>query len=363
MKRKVCCFLESFELGGIEVFITEVLLHCDISDLEIDVIATKISKNACYDTLKGIGVNFIELSGKPRSPKNFSLFKQIVKTKHYDVIHFNIFHGLALNYVRIAKKLSVPSRIVHAHGAGLRKSRTRFVKLFLHRFCRFLFKKCPTHYLACSESAAKFLYGNIPAKIISNGIETEAFRFSPQKRIKMRRELGLEDEVLISHVGRMSNEKNHRFLLSTFKFYTDINPNSRLALAGDGPLREELEDCAKELNISDKVKFLGNISNVADLLCASDFFVFPSIVEGLGIAAIEAQASGLFTICSDAVPPEAKITDRFVSLPINDPCIWAEEISALPFLINRDYYADAVKNAGFDISTSAHQIGNLYRGD
>ena len=364
MKRKICCFLESFELGGIESFLANVLLEMDISalDLEIDIIAAKITKNAYSEELEKLGVRFTELSGKLRCKKNFAMFSDIIKRESYDVIHFNIFNGLALNYVRIAKKLGVKTRIVHAHGAGLRKSKTRFLKLVLHRFCSFLFRKSATHYLACSSSAARFLFGNIPANIISNGIKTEAFKFSEDSRNKVRKELSLNDEILVTHVGRMSGEKNHTFVLEVFKRYNAINHDSFLALAGDGPLREEYESYAKELNINERVKFLGNISNTAELLCASDFFIFPSIVEGLGIAAIEAQACGLYAICADTLPREANITDRFISLPITEPSIWATKMSELSPSHERARYADTVKKAGFDISAPASQISNLYRG-
>lgn len=363
MKRKVCCFTESFELGGIESLITSILSRLDTEEFEVDVVSAKFSENKYSKTLRALGVNFIELSGKLRSPENFSLFKRLLKEKKYDVAHFNIFHGLALKYVKIAKNEGIDVRIVHAHGAGLRKSKLRFLKLFLHRFCSSIYKNAPTHRIACSENAAKFLYGDIPAQIIKNGIRTEEFKFSDEARHNMRKSLGFFDEILITHIGRMSDEKNHTFVLDTFKLYHNINRNSYLALAGDGPLREEYESYAKKLNIYERVKFLGNINNAPDLLSASDVFIFPSIVEGLGIAAVEAQASGLFTICSEALPREAKITDRFISLPITDASIWAEKISNLPSADKRESYAEVVKNSGFDISDTANEVSKLYRGN
>ena len=360
MKRKVCCFLEKIELGGIESFLTEVLLHCDLKDLQIEIVAAKIWENPYTDILKSIGVKFTELSGRLRSPKNFSLFKNLLSENKYDVIHFNIFHGLAFKYVRIAESAGVPVRIVHAHGAGLRQSKTRFLKLILHRICRFIYSKAPTHRLACSNTAARFLFGKAPATVIRNGIRTENFRFSSEARSEMRDRLGLDEETLLCHIGRMSEEKNQWFAIDVFNEYRKIDPNSHLALAGDGPMRELYEKYAEDLGIKESVTFLGNVKNTNELLSAADFFIFPSIVEGLGIAAVEAQASGLYALCSDSLPPEAKITDRFLSLPITEPEVWAQELEKLSPPTERERYADTVRACGFDISDTAAEIGRLY---
>lgn len=363
MKRKVCCFLESWDSGGIEALITNVLTDRDISDLKIDIVAARITKNAYSDRLEKIGIRFIELTGSLRSFKNFSAFRDVLKKEAYDAVHFNIFHGLALGYVKTAESLGVPMRIVHSHGSGLRKSKTRYLKLVLHNICKLIFKKTATHRLACSDKAAKFLYGNIPSIIVKNGINTETFRFSEISRERIRAALGFKDEILVGHIGRLSSEKNHEFALKVFKEYNLINPASHFVSIGDGPLRSMCESQADRLGIKDCVSFIGNQSNTGEWLSAMDIFVFPSIVEGLGIAAIEAQASGLFVLCSESLPPEACVTDRFISLPITDTGVWVEKIRECVKPNSRELYADTVKEAGFDITETANRILTLYRGE
>lgn len=363
MKRKVCCFLESWDFGGIEALITDILTAENVSDLKIDVIAARISKNAYSDRLEKIGVRFIELTGRLRSLENFPRFASILKAEGYDAIHFNIFHGVALNYVRIAKKLGVKTRIIHAHGAGLRKSATKPLKMLLHNFCKLIFKNIGTDYLACSHNAAKFLHGNTPASIVNNGIRTEAFRFCPPIREAMREALGIQDELLAGHVGRLSSEKNQAFVLEVFKGYHSINPASHLVFLGDGPMKDEYESYAETLGISSSVSFLGIQNNTSEWLSAMDFFIFPSVVEGLGIAAIEAQASGLYALCSESLPPEAAVSDRFIPLPITSTEIWVNKMLELPLPSNRELYADTVKGSGFDISDTVCKILALYRGE
>ena len=72
------------------------------------------------------------------------------------------------------------------------------------------------------------------------------------------------------------------------------------------------------LHITNRVVFYGTVSNVEDILCAGDVFVFPSIFEGFGIAALEAQAAGLPVICSEHIPKEAFLTEHIQAVPLNE---------------------------------------------
>ena len=86
--------------------------------------------------------------------------------------------------------------------------------------------------------------------ILKNGIEYEKFAFSNEIRKQVREELILEDETfVVGHVGRFNHQKNHSFLIEIFAHYHTINTNSKLLLVGDGPLRNEIEKKAKELQV------------------------------------------------------------------------------------------------------------------
>ena len=216
--KRILCFCEQWGTGGIEAFITSSIVNMRSDGLKIDIAAAKLCDSRFTDELSARGVDFYELSGKLRAPENFSLFKKLLKKNSYDVIHFNVFHCLTLAYVKIAKKAGVPSRIVHAHGSGLRRSLTSSLKLLLHRACRKLWLGCETQRLACSESASRFFFGDGSAVAVNNGIDAERFRFSREKRDVARQELGVSDPgtKVIGHVGRMSSEKNQEFLIKAF---------------------------------------------------------------------------------------------------------------------------------------------------
>lgn len=354
--RRICCFCEKWESGGIESFLTTVLLHLD-SSVEVDITANCIEESVFTQRLKSIGVRFIQLSGKLRCAKNSKMFRALLRERHYDVVHFNLFQGLSLYYVQIAKQEGVPVRIAHSHGAGLRKSAARPLKLMLHAAGRAIWSSAATDFWACSRNAANFLFpASICEKnrvqIVPNLIDVEKFRFSDEKRERIRKELKISERtVLIGTVGRLSSEKNHSFLLDIFLNVHIKRPDSRLIFVGEGDCIDDLHTKVQTMGLDKAVIFYGTTEQVDALLAAMDVFVFPSQIEGFGIAAVEAQAAGLPVVCSDRIPQEAQVTTDCYSLPL--ACgveTWAKTIlSSLTVDNRRCKGADRVRQAGFDV--------------
>lgn len=359
--RRICCFCETWESGGIESFLNNVLLHIDLSELEVDIVAECIKESVFTSGLKARGIRFIELSGKLRSPQNYRRFRNLLRERKYDVVHLNLFQGLSLYYAQIAKKENVPVRIAHSHGSGLRNSRTKQIKMALHQMGRRAWTSAATDHWACSQLAARFLFSDINSFcMIPNGIETERFRFNPVVRDKIRSEFGLSEHYVVGHVGRLSSEKNQSFLLDVFAQLIKGCPSSRLLLVGDGPDKMMLQQQAERLGIAEHVIFYGVSKHVEQLLWAMDVFAFPSLFEGLGLACIEAQAAGLPVICSEGVPEEARITS-LVSVLSFDAERWAGQLLTM-CVEKRDTYAEAVRAAGFDVADVAQQIEKSWLG-
>ena len=101
--------------------------------------------------------------------------------------------------------------------------------------------------------------------------------------------------VLVS-VGELSNRKNHKVILKALE---KVKGNFKYIICGQGAKKEELIKLSKELNLQEKVEFLGYRQDVKEILKTSDIFCFPSKQEGLPVALMEAMASGLPVICSD----------------------------------------------------------------
>jgi len=360
-RTRVCLYLERWSSGGIEAFIYNTLCASELSGFEIDIVASKIENSIFTDRLKALGVGFIELSGRLRSGENERLFRKLLREKKYHTLHLHIFHGLSLKLLKIAKEEGVGVRIAHSHGAGLRKCTTRPLKLLIHSVGKGLWLGYATNLLACSPEAARFLFGRMEAVIIKNGIKTEAFAFSEEARAKKRAELQING-TLLGNVGRLSAEKNQLFLLDVYKEYRELHPDSRLIIVGDGEMKTEIEKKAERLGIGDGVIMYGEAKEIPELLSAMDIFLFPSAVEGLGIAAIEAQASGLPVITSEGVPESARLGPRAVKLKTDSAAEWSEEIDRL---ISEDYdRSDAyieVKKQGFDAAVAGEKILALYK--
>lgn len=106
-------------------------------------------------------------------------------------------------------------------------------------------------------------------------------------------------------------------MLDVFKAVHAQNPDSILVICGDGKLRPQAEEKACSLGIASAVHFLGQMSDVQDIYQALDLFVLPSLYEGLGMVAIEAQASGLPCICSERVPNEVALSSRCSFVPLS----------------------------------------------
>ena len=185
-------------------------------------------------------------------------------------------------------------------------------------------------FFACSKEAGIDRFGEKVVEgdrfaILDNGIDVELYRCDEEGHRAAKEELGLAGKPVFGHVGRLSPEKNHEFLFEVFSLLKERIPDAILLLIGRGPLEQELRERADAMGIGDSVKFLGVRDDVPALLKAMDVFVFPSVKEGLAMAAVEAQASGLPCIVSTGVPEHAVVSDRVRHLPLEDGAAsWAQ---------------------------------------
>ena len=367
-KIRVCCFCERWKSGGIESFLHNVLTQMDLTNLEIDLVTAQMKESVFSQHLQAHGVIFHELSGSQENVlENHRLFQKLLRERQYDVVHLNIFHGMSLYYVHLAKLAGVPVRIAHSHNTDLRKSCARQVKLWLHRLYSNRYAADATAFWACSENAAKFMF---PEELlekknftfIPNGIETAKFRFDPAGRERIRQELGITGQFVIGNVGRLCYQKNQSFLLDVFDAVARLRPESRLLLVGEGEDLNTLREKAGSLGVADRVIFYGTTAHPERLLWAMDAFAFPSRFEGLGIAAIEAQAAGLPVVCSEHVPEETEATPLVHRIPLGDgPAVWAKTLLAVSAR-ERELGVEQVRRSGFDIADVVRFVKNCYMG-
>lgn len=362
-KKKVCCFCERWESGGIESFLYNVLTRIDLAQFQVDIVASELGKSIFTKPLQELGIQFFELSGNQHKiAENHHSFRALLRERHYDVLHLNAFHGMSLAYLQIAKQVGVPVRIAHSHNTALRKSLTRPLKLVAHGWAKERYTTNATELWACSRLAAKFLFSRRELdrkgfQFIPNGIDTVRFRFNPMVREAVRAELGLDKKFVVGNVGRLCYQKNQTFLLDVFADILKHKPNSCLLLVGEGQAKAKLKRRAQQLGIIDKILFYGLSDHVEHLLWAMDVFVLPSRFEGLPVTSIEAQYSGIKCVFSSVITSECTIADSNVSfMELSCPKKqWTEVICNSEESLNKRERMN-IENKFFDIENVVQMI-------
>ena len=220
-----------------------------------------------------------------------------------------------------------------------------------------------TDALACGQDAGMWLYSGKQFQVLRNGRDVEKYKFDPAVRERMRKKYDLKDELVIGHVGGFVEQKNHKFLISVFREVLKDKPDARLFLVGDGILRREIEDSAKDLD--DRVVFVGNTDHVEDYLQMMDAMLLPSIFEGLPLVAIEWQINGLPSIISRVVTQDCIFSHLVIFKDIKEgAALWAREIVILSDFCNRENDSkeaiNKAKQNGFDIKSNAIKLACLY---
>ena len=293
--------------GGVESVIMNYYRHLDHTKIQFDFICDEDSTRIPYDEIKKLGGRVFLVPKYQKLPQYLKALEDLFRKNHYRIVHSNV-NTLSVFPLYAAKKAGVPIRISHSHStSNVREWKRNIIKNILRPFS----KRYATDYFACSELAGRYLFGSKTfdrgeVKIIHNAIDLDKFKFDPIARKNLRKELGIDDEtIVIGHVGRFVQTKNHHFLIYAFKKYHNKNPNAKLLLIGTGPLEEKIKAKVKKLNLEDSVLFLGQRNDTNKLYSVMDIFCLPSLYEGLPVAGIEAQAAGLPCVYSDKVTIEA----------------------------------------------------------
>ncbi len=156
--------------------------------------------------------------------------------------------------------------------------------------------KWVNHFIAISEAVKKSALERF--KIPSESVTVIPYGVFPEEWERPK-EIQPEEALLVT-TGRLVGQKGHQYLLRSLTEVVPHYPQARLLLIGDGPLRSELESLCERLGIQRHVVFRGRIKpqEVKNYLWRASLFVFPSLSEGLGVALIEAMASGLPVVAS-----------------------------------------------------------------
>ncbi len=314
--------------GGVESVVMNYYKYIDREKIQFDFICDEDSTNIPYDEIEKLGGKVILIPPYQRIVKYHKILKNVLKDGNYKIVHSHI-NTLSVFSLFAAKCAGVPVRIAHSHSTTNKKEKKKNI---LKQILRPFSKLFATDYMCCSEYAGRWLFGDKEYNkgnvyLLNNAIDLEKFKYNEKVRIKKREELNIADDILvIGHVGRFVEQKNHRFLIDIFNEVHKQNSKSVLLLAGQGPLMSEMMKKAERLELGDCVKFLGQRNDIEQLYQVFDVFCLPSLYEGLGMVLIEAQCSGLYCVTSNEVPNIVNIVDIVKFCDLRDIKEWKENI-------------------------------------
>ncbi|QMV69776.1 glycosyltransferase [Sphingobacterium paramultivorum] len=301
---KILHVINSLDMGGAERLVVESIPFYQRHGLDVDLLVLKKTNSSFYQKFerKALG-KFIALTkGSVYNP--VLIFKIIPILKKYDIIHTHLFP--ALYWVVLARIFSRRRcKVVYTEHSTYNRRRDIFG---LRYFDKWIYSFL--NYIGCiSEATYENLTNYLHSKsadigVIYNGINLE--EFTATNSISKFDFFDKNSFVLIQ-VSSFREQKDQQTLMRSLSLLPD---DIKLLLVGDGTLRSFHEELAKELHIENKVKFLGNRSDVSDLLKYADVCILSSNHEGFGLAILEGMACGKPCIASD-IPGLSEIVKGF----------------------------------------------------
>ena len=344
--------------GGVEQVVMNYYRHVNRDRVQFDFLVDADSTLVPRDEIESLGGQVFVIPPYQNVTAYHRELVRLFRQEGWPVVHSHV-NALSLFPLRAAKKAGVPVRIAHSHstsGGG------EFARNAIKAALKPLSNVYPTHRMACSRYAGEWLFGKrADFEVLYNAIDLPRFSFDDGVRAQVRADLGLSaGQLVILHVGRFMEQKNHRFLINVFEEVVRRRPDAILLLVGDGELRASVERRVNSLGLSERVLFLGQRSDVNRFYSAADAFVLPSLYEGLGIVAVEAQRAGLPCLLSSVISPEVNVTESVGFLPIGDPVPWADALCSVEPGKRVEVRDDEFAN--YDIESAGLRLTERYLG-
>ncbi len=366
MAERILHVIGAMDRGGAETFIMNLYRAVDRERIQFDFLVHEQRLCDYDEEISDLGGRLYRL---PRyNGLNYGAYRSqcrafFARVSEHAVVHGHIGSSAPI-YLSEARRAGRYT-IAHSHAQNYEPGLSGLA----FRIASAPVKNIADYFMACSREAGVDRFGERIVeggrfRIVPNGVDLEALRFDADERSRMRKELGLGDEPVFGHVGRLTEVKNHAFLLQVFSQVKKMLPNALLLLAGRGPLEVELRQAAASSGLADSVRFLGVRDDVGSLLQAMDVLVFPSLKEGLPVAVVEAQASGLPCALSTGIPEMAAATSTCKRLPLAAGAdAWAAECIELYEAADREsreVVSNEMRSSDFDIRELARSLSEFY---
>lgn len=363
---RVLHFVSTLSRGsGVMSVIMNYYRHIDRDKVQFDFLHFIACEDSYMEEIRELGGK-IYCIDKPGS--SFQSIKQLnsffrLHAGEYTWLHN---HEVYLTFLLrpIAKRYGLEKFIVHCHAT---KYSDKTLNAVRNRILCLPIRFMKVERFACSEAAGKFLYGEKMLKagkvfIMHNAIDCEKFRFRPEVRERLRKEMGLDGKFVIGHVGRFERQKNHEFLIEVFAECKKEIDSCILLLIGEGSLRSKIEKKVVEKGLKNSIIFLTKRNDMEYLYQVMDLFVLPSLYEGLPVSCLEAQVNGLECIVSRTVTDELKkqtIGSIITMLPLEKK-VWKQNIVSCK--IRQTSISQHINDDNYDINLQSCRLHSFYTG-
>lgn len=363
----VLVLITVMDRAGAETMAMNYMRNIDRNIIKYDFLINRPEKSDYEDEIEKLGGTVYHMSSLYpnnifRYQKEFREF--LTEHPYYQVIHSHLEERSYFAF-KIAAQMGIPVRICHGHSHP-----TRFnIKLPARYFLKFIMRKYYTHAMACSRDVARWLFGEEGAKkamIMKNAVDTSLFRRDVDAEKEIREEFGIEDKLVIGHVGRFVKEKNQKFLVDIFSEIHRRNPDSVLLLVGGGENRaesrykEKIKERVQEMRLESSVIFAGVRNDIERIMQTFDVLVMPSISEGFPVTLVEAQSIGIRCVVSDEISPSCNLSGNVEFFPLElRASVWAGRIlKLLSQPVTESSYK--VVDKGYDVRSSVRKLQKFY---
>lgn len=356
---KVLHVLGQLDVGGIECWLNDLIEKSNeiFPEIYYTIIVDKEHFGNIEQKFLDLNVNVQHITPNSRSKINYLKdIYNITKKENFDVIHSHVsFTSGIVNAIAYLNGIKI--RISHIHSDRLAQiKKYSILKKIKTYFLLSLIELFSTKKIAVSSNSINTFLNKKNSIIIPCGKNFSRFGYVEDNNNDLT--LWAKDHKVLISIGRLEKVKNHIFLLELMRH---LDNNFKLLIIGDGSEKNNLSTFIKNNDLNTRVKLLGISDNCLNIMTKlGDIFVFPSLHEGLGMSAIEAQACGLPVICSNNVPEDIKLTDNVFFLPTEDKDkkLWIDKILLLQD--KKGNIAENIINGKYSIDNNLKNIHEIY---
>ncbi|MEZ7500928.1 glycosyltransferase [Psychrobacter sp. Arc29] len=360
--QRVLHIVGKMDRAGAETMLMNLYRHIDHTQIQFDFVTFTNEVGDYDEEINNLGGKIIPILAKNPIERMVRLRHFLRNNPQYEIVHShmllsNAFHLLASKYAGIKHRIS------HSHNTSNGKS--GILEKVYEKWAILTNRQIATYKIACGKSAANYLFGNTKeVLILPNAVDIQGVIKLAKESQDYIREESDEQGIKIIQVGRLNEVKNHQFSLKIAQALKSKDIAFTMYIAGQGSLYDILKQQVADLSLMNNVKFLGVRTDITELMASADYMIMPSLHEGFPVVLVESQSVGLKALVSDQVSKEVDLRLELVDfLSIDSVEPWVSALSGSKYVSpSEEQTLETLKSKGFDASTNAQILSQVYKG-